>query len=100
MELPTLKPLHEKLGKKGLKIIAINVDEPSTKMSSIKDYWSTLELPFDPYFDMRKEMMDKFKVNVLPANFVLDKEGKVAFVANGANDWSHPRSVQLIEDLL
>lgn len=100
VELPTLKTLHEKLEKKGLSIVAINVDQDDVGISYLKHFWSQMELPFDSFRDSKDLAMKDFKVDILPANYILDQHGQVAIVANGANDWSHPQNIGLIEELL
>jgi thiol-disulfide isomerase/thioredoxin len=100
VELPTLKKLHERFQDQGLNIVAINVDEPDISKDFLQFFWSKMTLPFDFYFDAKGAAMEDFKVELLPANFLLNKKGQVAIEAHGANDWSHPRSIKMIEDLL
>ncbi|MCB0393501.1 MAG: TlpA family protein disulfide reductase, partial [Bdellovibrionales bacterium] len=100
VELPTLKKLDEKYHDQGLRIVAVNVDEMNTSSEFVSHFWGKMNLPFQYVRDTSGEAMSNFGVEVLPSNFILDSGGHIAVEAHGANDWSHPTSTKLIEDLL
>ena len=100
VELPTLLTLHQKLESKGLRILAINVEDKTTDQEKINQFWEMMNLPFSFFFDFEKQVSKAFNIQSLPMHLILDRDGQVVVTANGANDWSHPRNVQMIQELL
>ena len=100
VELPTFIELHEKLAKKGLVIIPVNVDEPESAATFVPDFWRTKKFPFETFYDPNHKSSDQFSVESLPSNFVLDKKGRLVAQGYGANDWGSPASITFIEQLL
>ena len=100
VELPTLSALHQRLKDKGLRILAISVDDSTVTQEELKHFWQTMNLPFSFFFDFEKQASKAFNVQSLPMHFILNHSGEVIITANGANDWSHPKNVQMIQNLL
>ena len=100
VELPTLSTLHQKLKDKGLRILAINVDNETVTQGELNRFWQTMNLPFLFFLDFEKQASKAFNVQSLPINFILNHSGEVIVTANGANDWSHPKNIQMIQSLL
>lgn len=100
VELPTFSGLYEKYEKKGFKVLAVNVDEGSVGKDFARDLWKQKNFKYLSFFDETKAAAEEFGVEVLPANFVLDRKGLLAFSGFGANDWSTPDTAEMIESLL
>ena len=100
VELPTFAEMEKKYNEKGLRVIAVNVDDGEEGRNTAKEFWSKEKFPFPNFFDAQKELAQKFEVDMLPSNFVIDKHGRLAFSGFGANDWSSPQNIEFIESLL
>lgn len=100
VELPTLADLHKAFKDKGLQIIAINLDNEDTDRNDITSLWDAMEMPFSFFSDFEGQTAKAFNVQSLPVHFVLNQYGEVMLTANGANDWSHPRNMQMFQDFL
>jgi thiol-disulfide isomerase/thioredoxin len=100
LELPSFIDLHNKLAKKGLVIIPVNLDDPEEAATGVPDYWKAKAFPFETYFDSEHKSADLLKIDTLPSNFVIDKKGKLVATGYGANDWASEASVKFIEQLL
>ena len=100
VELPSFIDLHDKLAAKGLVILPVNVDEADVGVNFVGDFWKTKKFPFPTYFDPKHASSELFKIDSLPSNFVLDKQGRLVAQGYGANDWSSAQSVEFIEQLL
>ena len=98
VELPTLADLHKTFKDQGLQIVAINLDSENT--NEVTSLWNTMELPFSFFSDFEGQTAKAFNVQSLPVHFVLNQYGEVMLTANGANDWSHPRNMQMFQDFL
>lgn len=100
LELPTFAEIEDKFRDQGLRIVAVNMDEGDDGKTFAKDFWATRKFPFGSYFDTTKELAQQFEVDMLPSNFVIDREGRLVFSSFGANDWSSPQMTEFIESLL
>jgi peroxiredoxin len=100
VELPTFGEIEKRLHDKGLRVLAINVDEGDEGKTFAKDMWAKKQFTFPSYFDGTKTIAQQFDVEALPSNFVIDRQGRVAFSGFGANDWANPQTVEFIESLL
>lgn len=100
VELPAFAQLQEKYGDKDFIVVAINVDEADIGKNFARDLWKQKRFGFDSYFDETKATAEEFGVEILPSNFVLDRQGLLAFSSVGANDWTTPETAEMIESLL
>lgn len=100
VELPTFGELSRKYGEHGLQILAVNVDEGNDGRIFAKDFWQKHQFPFPSYFDTNKTLAQQFEVDMLPSNFVLDRQGRMVFSGFGANDWTSSENIEFIEGLL
>lgn len=100
VELPSLATLHEQFTDQGLQIVAINVDGQGTSHAKVTDFWQAMNLPFDYFSDFEGQVSQAFDVQVLPTHFVLNQQGEITLTANGANDWSHPKNINILQDIL
>ncbi len=100
VELPTLSTLHQHLKDKGLRILAISVDDKTITQEELNRFWQTMGLPFPFFFDFEKQASKAFNVQSLPMHFILNQSGEIVITASGVNDWSHPKNVQIIQNLL
>jgi len=79
-ELPVLEQLRAKYPAEKLDIMAISVDDTAEAMSGyLKSRPTTLEV-----YLSKSDVGSEFGVKSIPALYILDKEGKVAFNSSGA----------------
>lgn len=100
VELPTFAELEKKFHDRGLRIVAVNLDEGSEGPSMAKDFWKKEKFGFPCFFDPQKMLAQKFEVEMLPSNFVIDRQGRLALSSFGANDWANAQSIDFLEGLL
>jgi len=100
VELPTFAEIEKRYNGRGLRVIAVNVDEGDVGKTFAKDYWTKEKFTFGSYFDDGKKLSQQFDVEMLPSNFVIDRQGRLAFSGFGANDWSNPQTKDFVESLL
>ena len=99
-EMPTFVEVERRFHDRGLRIVAVNVDEDPAGRALASEFWKTHGFVFSTFFDLDRKLQTQFSVDSLPTNFVLDREGRVAFSGFGANDWSSPQTIELIEQLI
>jgi thiol-disulfide isomerase/thioredoxin len=100
LELPTFAELDQRFGKRGLKIVTVNVDEGDEGKTFARDFWNKKSFPFPSYFDTTKALSQRFEVDMLPSNFVIDRQGRLVFSSYGANDWTSAQTLEFIDGLL
>lgn len=100
VELPTFGVLEKQFGGRGLRVLAINVDEGDIGKKFAKDLWAAKQLSLPSFFDSTKTLAQGFDVNMLPSNFVLDRQGRLVFSGFGANNWNSPQTLEFLEALL
>lgn len=100
VELPTFAELEKKFHDKGLRILPVNIDEGDEGKQFAKDFWKKKGFPFPSFFDTTKVLSQQFEVEMLPSNFVIDRQGRQVFASFGANDWASAGTTEFIEGLL
>lgn len=101
VELPTFAAIQKRFEARGLKIVAVNVDDDTEEGKAFaRDFWTKKSFPFPNFFDPQKTVAQQFEVDMLPSNFVIDREGRLVFSGFGANDWNSGETIEFIEQLL
>ncbi|MDR3640468.1 MAG: TlpA disulfide reductase family protein [Humidesulfovibrio sp.] len=79
-ELPVLEQLRAKYPADKLDIMAVSVDDTAEAMSTfLKSRPTTLDV-----YLSKSDVSSEFGIKSIPALYILDKEGKVAFNSSGA----------------
>lgn len=100
-ELPVFSKLVNKYQSQGFVVVPVNVDDSIEEAKSfVADFWKNKALAFPTFFDERSVASRAYQVEVLPSNFVLDRQGRIALLGMGFHDWTAAESLQEIEDLL
>ena len=100
LEMPTLADVEKEFEGRGLKVVAVSVDEDDGGRTSARDFWKSKAVAFPTFFDLDRKLQGQFKVDMLPSNLVFDRAGRVAFKSFGANDWSSAQTLDLLEALV
>ncbi len=97
-EMPAMEALYKELGPKGLRIIAISVDEgnPADVQAFVKEYGLT----FDVLQDRSGDIQRVFQTTGVPESFLLDKQGVIVKKVIGEHPWSSKSNQRLVADLL
>ena len=73
-EVPELNKLQEKLGDKGLEILAIDIKESKNKLDS---FVKKQGVKYKVLLDKDGSVAQKYNVYGIPANFLIDKQGLI-----------------------
>lgn len=93
-ELAALDGLKQRLGPKGLTILAVDVGEPESRVRRFFDANpSALTILLDP----ERQAMKAWGVDVLPTSFVLGRGLCPRLMAVGEHDWIAPATLDAIE---
>jgi peroxiredoxin len=102
IEMPAIEQLHRAYAQKGLKIIAISVDEPGSQpqiRSFVKEYGLTFEVLHDPGGQEGKVSRD-YQTTGYPETVIIGRDGIIRKKLLGAHDWNSVENRALIDRLL
>lgn len=99
VEMPSMQKLHEALGPKGLKVVAVSVDQPGFE-TQIRDFVAEYGLTFEILHDPKANIRDTYQITGYPETFIIGKDGLIRRKLIGAADWNSPGNRALIEHLL
>lgn len=95
---PALDELHRLYGKKGLVVLAVNVDE---KPAEMENFLKKTPAGFTVVRDLEQKLVAQLGVAGMPTSFLLDATGRVRFLHKGyAGDETKKQYVREIEELL
>jgi cytochrome c biogenesis protein CcmG/thiol:disulfide interchange protein DsbE len=99
VEMPSMQRLEEKLGPKGLRIVAVSVDDPGME-ARIAGFVREYALSFEVLHDGPGRIRTQYQTTGVPETFVIGRDGKIRRRIIGADDWSSPANIAFIERLL
>jgi thiol-disulfide isomerase/thioredoxin len=99
VEIPSIERLYKTYGPKGLKVVAISVDDAGTEpaiRSFVKQMGMTFEVLHDPTGQIERE----YQVTGYPETVIVGKDGVIRKKIAFATDWDSEGNRRLIEHLL
>jgi cytochrome c biogenesis protein CcmG/thiol:disulfide interchange protein DsbE len=102
VEMPSIEQLHQSYAPKGLKIIAVSVDDPGTD-EQIRQFVKRLGLTFEILHDQGGQAGDVsrlYNADRYPQTVIIGRDGIIRKKVSGATDWNSPVNRALIERLL
>lgn len=97
-EMPAMEKLYRELGPKGLRIIAVSIDEGST--DDVRQFAKEYGLTFDILQDKTGDIQRAYQTTGVPESFLLDKKGVIVKKVLSAHPWSSPSNQRIVADLL
>ena len=77
---PVMERLHQRYGKRGLVVIAVNVDEDAAEMQK---FLRDRDVSFLIVRDARQKLVERCAIQTMPTSFLIDRSGVVKSVLNG-----------------
>ena len=93
-ELPALQKFWQCANKFGVQVLVI--DTGDKKEREVREFVKRHNLKFPVLLDPSNHVSKEYGVNAVPVTFVLDTEGKLAYVAYGNRNWMDPKFVARI----
>lgn len=97
-EMPAMEQLYKDLGPKGLKIIAVSIDQEGG--GDVAQFVRDLGLTFDILHDPSGDIQRVYQTTGVPESFLLDKKGVIVKKVIGEHPWSSPSNQRIVSDLL
>ena len=99
VEMPSIEALNKSYGPKGLKIVAVSIDDPGTE-ATIRAFVKQYGLTFEVLHDPKGQISDLYDITGYPETFILGRDGVIRKKLMSATDWNSPESRALIDRLL
>ncbi len=97
VEMPSIEALYKSYGPKGLKIVAVSIDDAGTE-AAIRAFARQYGLTFEILHDPKGQITDD--IDGYPETFVIGRDGIIRKKLMSANDWNSASSRALVERLL
>ena len=98
-ELPSLETLYKEFGTRGLKLVAISIDDYATE-DSIRKFANNFGLTFEILHDSGGTIEAKYQTTGYPTTYIIGKEGTIRRKWLGPDNWASPGNRALIAQLL
>jgi peroxiredoxin len=99
VEMPSIEALHKAYGPKGLKIVAVSIDDPGTD-AGIRAFAKQYGLTFEILHDPKGEITDLYDIDGYPETFIVGRDGVIRKKLMSATDWNSPEARALVDRLL
>ena len=96
-EMPSMDRLRRSLQGRRFEVLAVNLAEP---LSRIQKYLDTLPLGFPVLRDRDSAVAKAWKARLLPASYLIGRDGRIRYVAYGEIDWMSERVRAKVMQLL
>ena len=98
-EMPAIEKLHEALAPKGLKVVAVSMDDPGSE-DKIRAFVKEFGLTFQVLYDPTGKITNDYQTTGVPETFVIARDGIIRKKMIGASDWNSATNRALIAELL
>ena len=98
-EMPALQQLFKDLGPKGLRIIAVSIDDGASQ-KDVQSFVNDLGLTFEVLHDKSGDIQRVYQTTGVPESFLLDKNGVIVKKVIGEHPWSSPSNQRIVAELL
>ncbi|HEV2017409.1 MAG TPA: TlpA disulfide reductase family protein [Gemmatimonadaceae bacterium] len=99
VEMPSIEALNKEYASKGLKILAVSIDDPGTD-ATIRAFVKQYGLTFEVLHDPQGRISDLYDVSGYPETFIVGKDGVIRKKLMSATDWNSPDARSLMDRLL
>ena len=98
-ELPSLERLYQEYGPKGLKLVAVSIDDYVSE-DSIRAFAKNFGITFEVLHDSTHAIERVYQTTGYPETFVIGREGTIRKKWIGPDDWSSQGNRALVAQLL
>lgn len=97
-EMPSMERLYQKYRDRGFRVAATSIDDGAPE--PVLAYARQMGFSFDILHDRRGDVQQAYQTVGVPESFLLDRHGRIAYMALGAETWDSPENRQRVEKLL
>jgi len=96
--MPAMERLYRQLGPKGLRILAISIDEGDAR--DVQQFVRELGLTFEILHDKSGDIQRVYQTTGVPESFLLDKNGVIVKKVIGEHPWGSLSNQRIVANLL
>jgi cytochrome c biogenesis protein CcmG/thiol:disulfide interchange protein DsbE len=107
VEMPSMQRLHEMLGPKGLKMVAVSVDAPIGMIDrsgyaggDVQAFADEFALTFPIWLDPSGDVKRIYRAAGIPETFIIDRNGIIVRKVLSAIEWDSEANIESISRLL
>jgi len=98
-EMPSIEALHDRFGARGLKVVAVSIDNPGTE-DAIRRFRDQYGLTFEILHDASGKIKQDYQTTGVPETFVIGRDGVIRKKVIAADNWDSPANRALFAELL
>lgn len=98
-EMPAIQALHERFSERGLKVVAVSIDQPGAE-DVIRDFAAELGLTFEILHEPSGDIQRRYQTVGVPETFVIGRDGVIRKKQIGHQDWDSDANRRLVASLL
>ncbi len=98
-EMPSIERLYKTYGPKGLKVVAVSIDDPGTE-AGIRAFAQDMGLSFEILHDSTGQIQHAYETTGYPETVIIGRDGVIRKKIAMATDWDSEPNRRLIERLL
>ena len=96
-EIPSMQRLAKSLRNRPFEIVAINVSEQKQR---VKYQSKRINMTFTVLLDTEGKTFQHWQAKILPTSFIVDRKGRIRYLAQGPLEWDTDEVSAIIEKLL
>lgn len=98
-EMPSIQALHDRYAARGLKVVAVSVDNPGMD-DAIRRFRDQYGLTFEILHDASGKIRQQYQTTGIPETFVIGRDGVIRKKVIAADNWDSPANRALFGELL
>ena len=98
VEMPSLEALYQRFKPKGFEVLAISNDMFGSRV--VEPFVQANDLSFTVLLDRDLKVSYQFGVISLPTSILIDPEGRILGIKQGAENWTEPETLRYFEQLI
>jgi peroxiredoxin len=96
-EMPSIQRLRQKFAGQPFAVLAVNVGEPEAR---IRKFLAQVTLDFPVLLDPEMSVTRSWQARILPASFLVGRDGRVRYSLVGELDWADEHAVKTVSGLI
>lgn len=98
VEMPGFENLYRRFRSEGLTVLAVSLDKDSDQ--KVRDFVDKYKLSFPVLMDPDQKVESLYSTFSIPTTYVIDRQGRIVAVVDGAKNWESRETFEAIELLL
>lgn len=98
-EIPSIERLYRTYAPKGLKVVAVSIDDPGTD-NGIRQFAHDMGMTFEILHDTTGQVQKAYETTGVPETVIIGRDGVIRKKIAAATDWDTEGNRRLIERLL